>query len=60
MKKKVPQSEMCNSKFKNGNIDETLFNAKWVEIINRAEKIKTLKGVDGGQYVKSSNILSAV
>lgn len=51
MKKNITQSEICNSKFKSNKINESLFNDKWVEIINRAENIKTLKCVNGEQYV---------
>lgn len=51
MKKYITQSELCKNNFKNCKINEALFNAKWVEIITRAEKIKTLKGVAGAQYV---------
>ena len=51
MKKYITQSELCKNNFKNCKNNEALFNAKWVEIITRAEKIKTLKGVAGAQYV---------
>uniref|UniRef100_UPI003890AFD1 hypothetical protein n=1 Tax=Methanobrevibacter sp. TaxID=66852 RepID=UPI003890AFD1 len=46
MKKYITQSELCKNNFKNCKINEALFNAKWVEIITRAEKIKTLKGIN--------------
>ena len=49
MKKNIPQSEMCNSKFKNGNIDEALFNVKWIQIINLSEKSKVIVHKNGGQ-----------
>ena len=51
MKKYITQSELCKNNFKNGKINESLFNDKWVEIINRAENIKTLKCINGEQYV---------
>ncbi len=44
MKSKSIQKEVCKNIFKNISvIDSKLFNDKWVEVINRAEKAKSVK-----------------
>ena len=41
-------NELYNNMFKNGSIDEVLFNIKWIEIINLSEKSKSVVHKKGG------------
>lgn len=44
MDKKETQKELCKNNFKNGEcLDKCQFSAKWVELINRLEKFKSVK-----------------
>ena len=44
MKSKSVQKQLCENIFKNNSApDIKLFNDKWVEVINRAEKAKSVK-----------------
>ena len=44
MDKKKTQQELCKNNFKNGEcLDKRQFSEKWVELINRLEKSKSVK-----------------
>lgn len=44
MKSKSVQKQLCKNIFKNNSaIDIKLFNDKWIEVLNREEKAKSIK-----------------